>query len=57
MYQTPMDTTKPQGDACTPDGGLKEAHEIKWVNDPDDDCEMTNHKTAVNQRSLWFSPS
>ena len=30
------------GDACTPNGGLKEAHEISWVNDPDnDDTAMT----------------
>ena len=31
-----MDPTKPYGEACTPNGGLKEAHEIEWVNDPDD---------------------
>jgi hypothetical protein len=50
-----MDTTKPYGEACTPDGGLKEAHEIEWFHDPDDKCPMTNHKSAVNQRSFWFS--
>jgi hypothetical protein len=42
-----MDTTKPYGDACTPNSGLKEAHEITWVNDPDDDCSMPNGESAV----------
>lgn len=38
-----MDPTKPYREACTPNGGLKEAHEIKWVNDPDD--ASTSHKS------------
>jgi hypothetical protein len=41
-----MDPTKPHGEACTLDGGLKEAHEIDWVNDPDDLTPMTNRKRA-----------
>jgi hypothetical protein len=52
-YKAPMDTSKPFGDACTPNGGLKDADEIKWVNDPDDDCDMMNHKSAGNKRSSW----
>ena len=39
-----MDPTKPHGEACTADGGLKEAHEIDWVFDPDD--ESTNRKST-----------
>ena len=42
-----MDPTKPQGEACTSNGGLKEAHEIAWFNDPDDDSAMTG-KSMVN---------
>ena len=26
-----MDTSKPFGEACTANGGLKEAHEIEWL--------------------------
>ena len=44
-----MDTSKPYGEVCTADGGLKEAHDIEWVNDPDDDCAMTNSKSMVNK--------
>jgi hypothetical protein len=51
-----MDTSKPVGEACTPNGRLKEAHEMEWVNDPDDDCAITNSKSVVNQRSLFISP-
>jgi hypothetical protein len=53
--QTPMDPTKPHGEACTPNGGLKEAHEISWVNDPDDDPDddaAMTRKSAVNQSLL-----
>jgi hypothetical protein len=39
-----MDPTKPYGEACTPNGGLKEAHEIEWINDPDD--AFTSRKSA-----------
>jgi hypothetical protein len=44
-----MDPTKPYGEACTPDGGLKDADEIDWVNDPDDPISMpaSNGKSAV----------
>ncbi|KAN0138441.1 Ribonuclease H-like domain containing protein [Lactarius tabidus] len=45
-YEAPMDTLKPFRDACTPNGRLKDADEIKWVNDPDDDCDMMNHKST-----------
>ena len=48
----PMNTSKPIGEACTPDGGLKEAHAIEWFNDPDDDLPITDSKSAVNQRSF-----
>jgi hypothetical protein len=51
--KAPKDTSKPFGDACTPNGGLKDADEIKWVNDPDDDCDMMNCKSAGNKRSSW----
>jgi hypothetical protein len=52
-YKAPMDTSKPFRDACTPNGGLKDADEIKWVNDPNDDCDMMNHKSTGNKRSSW----
>ena len=36
-----------QGEAHSPSGHLKEAHEIEWVNDPDDDIPLKpNHKSA-----------
>jgi hypothetical protein len=50
-----MDPMKPYGEACTPDGGLKEAHEIKWANDPDDASEISNRKSADYDIFL-FSP-
>ena len=35
-----------QGEAHSPSGHLKEAHEIEWVNDPDDDIPLKpNHKS------------
>src|ERR1700761_437661 len=43
---------KPFGEVCTANGGLKEAHDIEWVNDPDDDCAMTNSKSAGNKQSF-----
>ncbi|KAH9025253.1 hypothetical protein EDB84DRAFT_1613857 [Lactarius hengduanensis] len=47
-----MDPTKPYGEACTPNGGLKEAHEIIWHNDPDDVTPISNHtcKRASSER-------
>ena len=51
-YHSHMDTSKPFGEACTANGGLKGAHEIEWVNDPDDDCAMTNSKSAGNKQSF-----
>ena len=44
-----MDTSKPYEEACTANGELKEAHDIEWVNDPDDDCAMTNSKSTINK--------
>ena len=36
-----------QGEAHSPSGCLKEAHEIEWVNDPDDDIPLKpNHKSV-----------
>ncbi|KAN0130476.1 Ribonuclease H-like domain containing protein [Lactarius tabidus] len=46
-----MDPMKPYGEACTPDGGLKEAHEIKWANDPDDASEISNCKSSPPRQS------
>jgi hypothetical protein len=51
-----MDPTKPYGEACTPNGGLKEAHEIEWVNDPDDATSVTNRKSAGLINDASFSP-
>ena len=48
-FQAPMDPTKPQGEACTSNGGLKEADEIAWFNDPDDESAMMG-KSTVNRR-------
>jgi hypothetical protein len=53
LYQMPMDTTKPFGDACTPEGGLKEANQIAWINGPDDDCATTISKSAAIIRDVW----
>ena len=39
-----MDTL--YGEARTPNGGLKEAHEIVWYNDPDDELPITNGKST-----------
>ena len=41
-----MDTSKPIGEVCTADGRLKEAGDIEWFNDPDDDSAMTNSKSV-----------
>ena len=41
-----MDTSKPFGEVCTANGGLKKAHDIELFNDLDDDCAMTNSKSA-----------
>jgi hypothetical protein len=41
-----MDPTKPYGEACTPSGGLKDADDINWVNDPDDPTPVINRKSA-----------
>ena len=30
------DTSKPDGEACNPDGTLKDAEQIKWLNSPSD---------------------
>ena len=49
-----MDPTKPYGEACTPNGGLKEAHEIEWVNDPDDDA-FTSRKSAGYSNKTVYS--
>jgi len=54
-----MDPTKPIGEACNADGGLKEAHEIEWLHDPDDATPITNRKSAglINDASVnLFSP-
>jgi hypothetical protein len=51
----PMDPTKPQEEACTADGRLKDAHEIEWVNDPDD-ATTTTCKSAVLIKKSFFSP-
>jgi hypothetical protein len=54
-----MDPTKQYGDACTPHGGLKEAHEIEWLNDLDDVTSVTNSKSVVNAvkvKSLFLLP-
>ncbi|KAH9008333.1 hypothetical protein EDB84DRAFT_1447007 [Lactarius hengduanensis] len=37
-------------EACTPNGGLKEAHEIIWHNDPDDVTLISNRKSALSER-------
>ena len=50
-----MDTSKPFGEACTANGGLKKAHDIELVNDLDDDCAMTNSKSTGNKQSLLIS--
>jgi hypothetical protein len=50
-----MDPTKPFGEACTASGGLKEARDIVWVNDPDDDSAISNSKSADHNVFL-FSP-
>jgi hypothetical protein len=55
----PMDPTKPSGEACNADSGLKEAHEIEWLHDPDDATPIANHKSAglINNASVnLFSP-
>ena len=51
-----MDPTKPFGEACTPNSGLKEAHEIEWVNDPDDATPVTNRKSMGLIVGASFSP-
>ena len=51
-----MDPTKLFGEACTPNGGLKEAHEIEWVNDPDDATPVTNRKSAGLIIGASYSP-
>jgi hypothetical protein len=43
----PMDPTKPYGEACTADGRLKDAHEIEWVNDPDDAVPTTRTSAVL----------
>jgi len=30
------DTSKPDGEACNPDGTLKDSKEIEWLNSPSD---------------------
>jgi hypothetical protein len=52
MSQTTMDPTKPPGEACTPDGHLKEADEINWVHDPDDVPMTTCKSTVVAKKKL-----
>jgi hypothetical protein len=55
MPQAFMDSTIPYGEAHTPNGGLKEAHEIEWVFDPDDDTPVIpDCKSVVNQRCILF---
>ncbi|KAH9017241.1 hypothetical protein EDB84DRAFT_1566930 [Lactarius hengduanensis] len=44
-----MDPSKPFGDACTPNGGLKEAHEMEWPHDPDD-IPRSDRQSALSQR-------
>ena len=51
-----MDLTKPFEEACTPNGGLKEAHEIEWVNDPDDATPVTNRKSVGLIIGASYSP-
>jgi hypothetical protein len=41
-----MDPTKPYGEACTPSGGLKDADDNDWVNDPDDPTPVINRKSV-----------
>jgi hypothetical protein len=43
----PMDPTKPYREACTADGHLKDAHEIEWVNDPDDAVPTTRTSAVL----------
>jgi hypothetical protein len=43
------DTTKPDGDACRPDGTLKNASEISWLNSPSDDNNIHMSDLAESQ--------
>jgi hypothetical protein len=47
----PMDPTKPHGEACTADGRLKDAHEIEWVNDPDDAITTTRTSAVLIKKA------
>jgi hypothetical protein len=31
-----MDASKPEGEACNPDGTLKDADKMEWLNSPSD---------------------
>jgi hypothetical protein len=56
VFQAPMDPTKLQGEAIGPDSRLKEAHEIEWVYDLDDDAPaITNCKSVGYDILLLFS--
>ncbi|KAH8991628.1 hypothetical protein EDB86DRAFT_2830753 [Lactarius hatsudake] len=46
-----MDLTKPFGEVCTPNGSLKEAHEMDWPNDLDN-IPTSNCKSAPSTPSL-----
>ena len=49
----PMDPMKPFEDACTPEGQLKEADQIAWINDPDEDCATTISKSLAIIKDVW----
>jgi hypothetical protein len=56
IFQAPMDPVKLCGEACNPDGSLKEAHEIEWFNDPDDASAITICKSVDYVILLFSSP-
>jgi hypothetical protein len=43
------DASKPEGDACNPDGTLKDADKMEWLNSPSDEAPapFENHREHV----------
>lgn len=49
--QVYKDWTKPDGDACRPDGTLKDASEMEWPNSPSDLNQPKEDRFSLKRKS------